>query len=124
MKRLLTLSLVAAVAFAPAIASAHRPATSAQRAVILAAVVRQHQLSSAQAACQQVTISTVSSTWAALSWPEHLSKACRKVAANGVIIEHYRAYAWHFADIGSDVGCTAGGMPVKVGRDLVPDCAP
>jgi hypothetical protein len=124
MKRAVPLLLVGAVALAPAVASAHRPAMSEQRAVILAAVVRQHQLSPAQAACQQVTISTVSSTWAALSWPEHLSKACRKVAANGVIIEHYRAYAWHFADIGSDVGCTAGGMPVKVGRDLVPDCAP
>jgi hypothetical protein len=123
-RRLVALLPVAAIALAPAVASAHRPATRAQRAAILAAVVRQHQLSSAQAACQEVTISTVNSTWAALTWPEHLSTACRKVAANGVIIEHYRAHAWHFADIGSDVGCTAGGMPAKVGRDLVPACAP
>jgi hypothetical protein len=115
--------LVALLAALPAVADAHRPATKTQRTAIVAAVVRQHELSKAQAACQQVTISTVNPAWAALSWPVHLSKACEKVAANGVIIEHFRANAWHFAFVGSDVKCTAGGMPATVGRDLLGSCS-
>jgi hypothetical protein len=125
MRRLIpAILLLVLVAALPSVAIAHRAATRPQRRAILAAVVHQHQLSKAQAACQQVTISTVNATWAALAWPEKLSKACLRVAADGVIIEHFRAEAWHFSFVGSDVPCTAGGMPAKVGKDLLTYCGP
>ena len=120
---LLQIGTAAAAVALPAGALAHRAATQTQRAAVLAAVVDQHQLSQAQAACQWVTISTVDTTWAMVFWPAHLSKACEKVAANGVIVEHYRPHAWHFVTVGSDFACTVGGMPAKVGRDLLPTCA-
>jgi hypothetical protein len=64
----------------PAVAAAHRSATKAERAAVLSAVVHQGKLSSAQAACQKVAISTVNPGYATLAWPAKLSKACMRVA--------------------------------------------
>lgn len=102
----------------PATALAHRPATKAERTAIRSAVVRQHQLSQAQAACQVVTISTVNERYAKLAWPGRLSIACRRVAANGVIIEHRGAHGWQFVTVGSDIRCPIKGVPAPVARDL------
>lgn len=114
----LLLVTFAALAVLPAVAVAHRRATKPERTAILAAVVRQHQLSKAQATCQVVMISTVNQRFAALTWPEHLSRACIRVAANGVIIEHRTTRGWRFVTVGSDLRCPIKGVPVAVARDL------
>jgi hypothetical protein len=110
--------LLVGLALMPAAALAHRRATKAERVAILAAVVRQGQLSKAQAACQVVTISTVNHNYAAMTWPAKLSTACMRVAANGVIIEHRTARGWRFVTVGSSFRCPIKGVPTRVGRDL------
>ena len=112
------LTLLVAVVLIPASAWAHRRATKAERHAILAAVVRQHQLSKAQATCQVVTISTVNRSYAAVTWPAKLSKACLRVAANGVIIEHRKRGRWRFVTVGSAFRCPIEGVPNRVARDL------
>ena len=115
--RVIAASLLA-IALIPAVAFAHRRATKTERAAILAAVVKQGQLSSAQAACQVVTISTVNQQYAATTWPRKLSRACQRVAANGVIIEHKTAGRWKFVAAGSSFQCPIKGLPSRVARDL------
>lgn len=110
--------LLATLAFVPAVALAHRHATKAERTAILAAVVRQHQLSKAQAACQVVTISTANQSYAALRWPKKLSSPCQRVAANGVIIEHRTTHGWRFVAVGSSFRCPIKGVPAAVASDL------
>ncbi len=110
--------LLMVIALIPAVALAHRRATKAERTAILAAVVKQGELTKAQAACQNVTISTVDQHYAALSWPKKLSRACERVAANGVIIEHRTAAGWKFVTVGSDFQCPIKGVPRRVARDL------
>jgi hypothetical protein len=102
----------------PAAALAHRRATKAERSVVVAAVVHQRELSKAQADCQVVTISTVNQSYASLSWPAKLSKACLRVAANGVIIEHRRGRQWDFVTVGSSFRCPIKGVPDRVATDL------
>ncbi len=120
MRALKTISAaVAALTVAlPAVAAAHRPATQAERQAIRTAVVRQHQLTTAQAGCQAITISTAASGWAELAWPAKLSKACATVAADGVILEHSVGGSWRFVTVGSDLPCPIKGMPTAVERDL------
>jgi hypothetical protein len=110
--------IVAALAVVPAAAIAHRRATKRERTAILAAVVRQHQLSKAQATCQLVTISTVNQRYAELRWPKKLSSACKRVAANGVIIEHRTTRGWRFVTVGSSFTCPIKGVPARVARDF------
>lgn len=112
------IALAAAAALVPAAALAHRRATKSERSAILAAVVRQHELSRAQAACQVVTVSTVNHNYAAVTWPATLSRACLRVAANGVIIEHRQVRGWHFVTVGSAIQCPIKGVPTRVARDL------
>jgi hypothetical protein len=109
--------LVVAMAM-PAAALAHRRATKAERAAVVAAVVHQGKLSSAQARCQVVTISTVNRGYAVLAWPAKLSKACLRVAANGVIVEHRVAAHWDFLTEGSSLQCPIKGLPTSVAHDL------
>jgi hypothetical protein len=116
--RLLLAVLLAASAALPAAALAHRRASRAERAAILTAVVLQHQLSTAQAACQVVTISTVNRGYASVTWPAKLSRACLRVAANGVIIEHRTARGWRFVTVGSSFHCPINSVPTQVARDL------
>lgn len=114
----LLLVTFAALAVLPAVAVAHRRATKPERTAILAAVVRQHELSRAQADCQVVTVSTVNRRYAVLAWPKRLSSACRRVAANGVIVEHKTAHGWHLVTVGSALRCPIKGVPNAVARDL------
>jgi ribosomal protein S14 len=110
--------ILAALAVTPAVALAHRRATKSERSAILAAVVRQHQLSKAQATCQVVTVSTVNQRFAALNWPRKLSRACMRVAANGVIVEHRTTRGWRFVAAGSSFTCPVKGVPRAVANDL------
>jgi hypothetical protein len=110
--------LLAATALVPAAAHAHRRATKSERTAILKAVVRQGELSRAQAACQKLIVSTVNHTYAAATWPAHLSRACMRVAANGVIIEHQTSHRWRFVTVGSSFNCPIKGVPPRVARDL------
>ena len=114
----LLIVLLAALALTPAVALAHRLATKTERAAIVTAVVRQHELSKAQADCQAVTVSTVNSRFAKLTWPKKLSPACRRVAANGVIIEHKTSRGWHLVTVGSTLRCPIKGIPPRIARDL------
>lgn len=112
------MALVVAGALLPAVAFAHRRATKAERSAVLAAIVRQGELSKAQAGCQVVTISTANENYAATTWPAKLSRACMRVAANGVIIEHHTAVGWQFVTVGSSFRCPIKGVPARVARDL------
>jgi hypothetical protein len=114
----LLVGILTALVLMPAAALAHRRATKAERSAIVAAVVKQKQLSGAQAACQVVTISTVDQRFAALSWPAQLSSACRRVAANGVIIERRGKRGWQLITVGSSFRCPIKGVPNAVARDL------
>lgn len=82
------------------------------------AVVHQGELSSRQAACQTVTLSTVNRAYAALSWPEELSASCAKVAANGVIVERHSRSHWRLVAAGSKFDCPVRRVPMAVARDL------
>jgi hypothetical protein len=114
-----TLLAVAMIAvLAPAAALAHVRADRTQREAILVAVVRQHQLSRAQARCQVVTISTPDRRYASLTWPRRLSSSCRRVAANGVIVEHWTRRGWQFVTVGSSFRCPVRRIPAQVSRDL------
>jgi hypothetical protein len=110
--------LAVTVLLIPAAALAHRGASRAERSAILAAVVRQRQLSRPQAACQVVTISTVNQSYASLRWPTKLSTACSHVAANGVIIEHRTGRGWLFVVVGSTFKCPIQRVPNRVAHDL------
>jgi hypothetical protein len=110
--------LVVVAMLIPAAALAHRRATRAERSSILAAVVRQGQLSKKQAACQVVMISTVNHDYASATWPAKLSSACMRVAANGLIIEHLKQGRWRFVAAGSSFQCPIRGVPSRVARDL------
>jgi hypothetical protein len=111
-------ALLVAAGAVPSVAVAHRLATKTERAAIVAAVVKQHELSKAQANCQVVTVSTVNTSFAATSWPKKLSSACLKVAANGVIVEHHQAGVWHLVTVGSSIPCPIKGVPNAVAHDL------
>jgi hypothetical protein len=115
-RALLVAGLALMLISAPALA--HRRATKGERSAVLAAVVRQGQLSRAQAACQVVTVSTVNTSYASTSWPRKLSKACMRVAADGVIVEHRKQGKWRFVTVGSSFQCPIKGVPTKVARDL------
>jgi hypothetical protein len=115
--RILAVLLVAGL-LAPPPALAQQRATKAERSAIVAAVVRQGELSKAQAVCQVVTISTVNQSYASLTWPAKPSKACVRFAANGVIIEHRKGRQWDFATVGSSFRCPIKGVPIRVAADL------
>jgi hypothetical protein len=117
MRRLIPAFLVA-FALLPSLAFAHTRADSSDAAAVRAAAVRAHQLSKQQAACQVVTISTVNRTYASLSWPAQLSKSCRRVAADGVVLLHESAGSWRFVGAGSSFKCPIKGIPAKVSYDL------
>jgi hypothetical protein len=109
---------VVAFSLLPSLAFAHTRADASDAAAVRAAAVRAHQLSKAQAACQVVTISTVNRSYASLSWPPKLSAACKRVAANGVVLMHKGAGGWGFVADGSSFKCPIKGVPTKVGYDL------
>jgi hypothetical protein len=110
--------LAAALMLTTSAAVAHRPASRAERRAIRAAAVHQRELSRAQAACQVVTISTVNQSFASLEWPAKLSRACRRVAANGVIIEHRHRGHWRLVTVGSSFECPIKGLQARVAADL------
>lgn len=110
--------LVAAGLLVPASALAQRSATKTERATILASAVHQGEISSTQAACQLVTVSTVNSSYAVLRWPAKLSKVCAKVASNGAIVEMKQGSAWQLVAAGSSIQCPVKAVPTAVARDL------
>jgi hypothetical protein len=117
MRRLIPAFLVA-FSLLSSLAFAHTLATASEATAIRAAVVRSHQLSKQQAACQVVTVSTVNRSYASLSWPAKLSASCEKVAANGIVLMHETAAGWRFVTDGSSFKCPIKGVPAKVGYDL------
>jgi hypothetical protein len=102
----------------PAAAFAQRPATSYERAAIVAAAVHQGEISVSQGACLNVTVSTVNPGYASLTWPARLSRQCAAVAANGTIIEVRKGSSWVVAVAGSSFACPLKMVPAAVARDL------
>jgi hypothetical protein len=114
----LCIALIAAGLLVPASAIAQRAANRSERAAILASAVHQGEISSTQAACQAVTISTVNSSYAVLRWPAKLSKSCSAVASNGVIIELRKGAAWQLLAAGTSFQCPLKTVPGTVAQDL------
>ena len=112
------IALMAAGLFVPASALAQRAATRSERSLVLAAAVHQGEISSTQAACQVVTVSTVNPGYAVLKWPAKLTKACAQVASNGAIIELRKGATWQLVAAGSSFQCPLKTVPVTVARDL------
>lgn len=112
------IALVAAGLLVPASALGRATASNAQRSAILAAAVHQGEVSATQAACLNVTVSTVNSTYAALTWPAKLTKACAAVAAKGTIIEHSSRKVWSVVAAGSTFVCPIKTVPAAVARNL------
>ena len=112
------IAVVAAGLSVPAAALAQRSATKSERAAIVAAAVHQGVTSAAQSACLNVTVSTVNSGFASLSWPARLSKQCAAVAANGTIIEMKQGAGWAVVAAGSSFACPMKTVPATVARDL------
>jgi hypothetical protein len=112
------IALVAAGLFVPAAALGHMAASSSQRSAILTAAVHQGEISGTQAACLNVTVSTVNNTYAALAWPAKLTRACAAVAARGTIIEHGSGKVWQVVAAGSSFQCPIKTVPIAVARDL------
>ena len=102
----------------PAAALAQRSATSSERAAIVAAAVHQGVTSAAQSACLTVTVSTVNSGYASLTWPVKLSKQCAVVAAKGTIIEMKQGVNWAVVATGTSFACPLRTVPATVARDL------
>lgn len=119
MARLRVWLVVGVVALlAPTVALGHRRAPRWERRSIIAAVVDQGELSRAQADCQRVTVSTVSPSFATLTWPRKLSRRCASVAADGVIVERRGHWGWQLIAVGSSLPCHIPRVPPKVSRDL------
>ncbi|HEX3617860.1 MAG TPA: hypothetical protein VHU61_15070 [Solirubrobacteraceae bacterium] len=112
------IALLAAGLFVPATALGHVAASGAQRNAILTAAVHQGEVSSRQKTCLVVTISTVNKTYAALSWPARLTRACAAVAAQGIIVEHGSGKVWSVVAAGSSFVCPIKTVPSTVARDL------
>jgi hypothetical protein len=112
------IALMVAGLFVPAAALGHVAASGSQRSAILAAAVHQGEVSSTQAACLTVTVSTVNNAYASLAWPAKLTKACAAVAARGVIVEHGKGTAWQVVAAGSSFKCPISTVPITVARDL------
>jgi hypothetical protein len=114
----LLIALIVTGLLVPASAVAQRAATSTERAAILASAVHQGEISSTQATCQTVTISTVNSSYAVLRWPTRLSKTCSQVASHGVIIEVRKGAAWQLLAAGTSFQCPLKTAPGTVAQDL------
>jgi hypothetical protein len=114
---IICLAVVACAAF-PAFALAHRSAPASEAKAIRAAAVKAHQISSKQARCMDVAISSANGSYAEISWPRHMSNTCMRVAADGVIVMHRRAATWAFVTAGSSFTCPIRNIPASVSRDF------
>lgn len=117
MRRILILVAVTAGVL-PAAAIARRLARPGEKAAILTAVHRAHQLPNrVSARCLTVYVSSVDAGWATVSF--RYLPSCVSQAGNGVIIMHRARGRWRFIGAGSDFSCPLPGhIPRAVQRDL------
>ncbi len=102
-----------------ATALARRRASAGERTAVVNAAVAQSALSHGQGACVEVYISTVSSHWASIDFPQPPKNAhCAALAANGVLLMHRVSGHWKYVAGGSDFRCPIRGVPTPVARDL------
>lgn len=118
MRRVIICIALVTCAVVPAAALAHRSASASEAKAIRAAAVKAHQISSKQATCMDVAISSANGSYAQISWPRHLSNTCMRVAADGVIVMHRRADMWTFVTAGSSFTCPIRNVPNSVSHDF------
>jgi hypothetical protein len=112
------------VCWLPGVALARRLATGSEKAAIISAVRRAHEIGPSQtAACMRVYVSTVNSNWATMQFV--FTGRCAQQAANGVSVVHRTHGRWRFVTAGSAFSCPIPGhIPKRVQADLRLHCVP
>lgn len=118
MIRRVAVVIIAAVCCFPAAAAARRLAHGKQKAAIIAAIRRAHDIGPSQtASCMRVYVSTVNRNWAEMQFI--FVRRCERQDANGVSVVHRIHGRWRFVTAGSAFSCPIPGhIPPRVQRDL------
>ena len=123
MRRGFAIAVVALLCF-PAIAVARRLIEGTEKAAIITALRRAHELGTAQtASCLRVYASTVNPNWATIQFI--YVPRCERQDGNGVAVMHRTQGRWRFVTAGSAFTCPIPGhIPQRVQRDLKLGCIP
>jgi hypothetical protein len=102
----------------PALALARRVAGGKEKAAIIAAIRRAHDIGPSQTgSCMRVYVSTVNRNWATMQFI--FVRRCESQDANGVSVIHRERGRWRFVTAGSAFSCPIPGhIPSRVQRDL------
>lgn len=108
----------------PAVAVARRLVQGNEKAAIITAARRAHDLGTSQtASCLRVYVSTVEPSWATIQFV--YVPRCEQQDANGVAVMHRTQGRWRFVTAGSAFTCPIPGhIPRRVQRDLKLSCIP
>lgn len=106
----------------PAVALARRVAGGSEKAAIIAAIRRAHDVGPSQTgSCMRVYVSTVNPNWATMQFI--FVRRCESQDANGVSVIHRGHGRWKFVTAGSAFSCPIPGhIPRRVQRDLKLAC--
>jgi hypothetical protein len=121
LRRVLASAAVLVCCFS-AVAAARRLAYGSQKAAIIAAIRRAHDIGPSQtAACMHVYVSTVNPNWATMQFI--YLRRCDSQDANGISVIHREHGRWKFVTAGSAFSCPIPGhIPRRVQRDLKLSC--
>ena len=110
-------AIVTAALLLPAVALASLPATTSERAAVVASAKAAGDLSrSFPASCAKVLLAPSDRAWASLAIR---SSRCPRFAANGLAVFHHTRGKWHFVTVGSSFEtCPPHGVPARVAHDL------
>jgi hypothetical protein len=129
MRALIALAVTAMVLVAPAVAQAHRPASSAQKSAMMYHAGSHYDHLSAKQVdasvsyplkCAIADVSTVNRNWGGWEFNGKMYNVsgCRKWASNGYTIEHKIGSRWYVITEGSQAEPVPG-VPRKVFLDVV-----
>jgi hypothetical protein len=106
----------------PAMALARRVVHGTEKAAIIAAIRRAHDIGPSQTgSCMRVYVSTVNQNWATMQFI--FVRRCQSQDANGVSVVHRKHGRWQFVTAGSALSCPIpGNIPTRVQRDLKLTC--
>jgi hypothetical protein len=123
MRRTTAIVLVAGC-WLPAVALARRVARGAEKAAIVAALRRAHDIGPSQTgSCMRVYVSSVNPSWATMQFI--FVRRCERQDANGISVVHRNHGRWRFVTAGSEFSCPIPGhIPPRVQRDLKLSCIP
>jgi hypothetical protein len=117
MRRMIAMIVLVVCCF-PAVALARRLAHGKEKAAIIAAIRRAHEIGPSQTgSCMRVYVSTVNPNWATMQFV--FVKRCATQDANGVSVVHRKDGRWKFVTAGSAFSCPIPGhIPKRVQHDL------